>query len=169
MLARQRVEGDYMLLYENYGISTTVFSPLKGGILTGKYNEGIPEDSRLNKSDDNYAKVRTSSALLLFQLTMVNIQMMKQRFGDEDWVKEIEKLKKLEPIAKKLSTDLAGLAMAWVLKNPNVASAITGASRVEQVGKSVRALDVVPKLTDEIMKEIEEILGNKPATLTRRF
>lgn len=59
--------------------------------------------------------------------------------------------------------------MAWVLKNPHVSSAITGASKVEQVHKSVRALDVVPKLTDEIMNEIDEVLGNKPATLTRRF
>ena len=59
--------------------------------------------------------------------------------------------------------------MAWVLKNPNVASAITGASRVDQIYKSVKALDVVPKLTDEIMAEIEEILKNKPAELVRRF
>jgi len=59
--------------------------------------------------------------------------------------------------------------MAWVLKNPNVASAITGASRVEQVYDSVKSLDVVPKLTDEVMKEIDEVLGNKPAALTRRF
>lgn len=59
--------------------------------------------------------------------------------------------------------------MAWVLKNPRVSSAITGASKVEQVHKSVKALDVVPKLTDEIMKEIDDVLGNMPATLTRRF
>ena len=75
----------------------------------------------------------------------------------------------MQPIAKKLGTDQAGLAMAWVLKNPNVASAITGASRVEQIYKSIRALEIVPKLTDEIMNEIEEILQNKPAALTRRF
>jgi aryl-alcohol dehydrogenase-like predicted oxidoreductase len=59
MLARERVEKDYTLLYENYGISTTVFSPLKGGILTGKYNEGIPEDSRLGKSKDSFIQVST--------------------------------------------------------------------------------------------------------------
>ena len=61
MLARERVEKDYVLLYENYGISTTIWSPLKGGILTGKYNDGIPEDSRLGKSKDNYIEVRTSA------------------------------------------------------------------------------------------------------------
>lgn len=59
--------------------------------------------------------------------------------------------------------------MAWVLKNPHVSSAITGASKVEQVTKSVKSLEIIPKLTDEIMKEIDEILGNKPAPLTRRF
>jgi aryl-alcohol dehydrogenase-like predicted oxidoreductase len=59
--------------------------------------------------------------------------------------------------------------MAWVLKNPNVASAITGASKVEQIHKTVKSLDIVPKLTDEIMNEIDEILKNKPAALTRRF
>ena len=59
--------------------------------------------------------------------------------------------------------------MAWVLKNPNVSSAITGASKVEQVHKSVKSLEIIPKLTDEIMKEIDDILGNKPAPLTKRF
>lgn len=59
--------------------------------------------------------------------------------------------------------------MAWVLKNPNVASAITGASRVEQIHKSIKSLDIVPKLTDEIMNEIDEVLNNKPAALVRRF
>ena len=68
-----------------------------------------------------------------------------------------------------MGIDQAALAMAWVLKNPHVSSAITGASKVEQVHKSVRALDAIPKLTDEIMKEIDEVLENKPAPLTRRF
>jgi len=65
--------------------------------------------------------------------------------------------------------DQAALALAWVLKNPNVSSAITGASKVEQIHKSVKALDIVPKLTDDIMAEIDEVLGNKPAPMTRRF
>ncbi|MCJ1305310.1 hypothetical protein MMC08_008124 [Hypocenomyce scalaris] len=151
MLARERVEKDYVLLYEHYGTGLTIFSPLKIGILTGKYNEGIPEDSRLATSSDNFAK------------------MMTKKFGDENWQREIEQVKKLKPIADKVGCDQAALAMAWVLKNPHVSSAITGASKVEQVHKSVRALDVVPKLTDEIMNEIDEVLGNKPATLTRRF
>ncbi|MCJ1322527.1 hypothetical protein MMC15_007876 [Xylographa vitiligo] len=151
MLARERVEKDYLSLYEHYGLGLTIFSPLKIGILTGKYNDGIPSDSRLATSDDNFVK------------------SMNSKFGDEDWVKQLKVVKALKPIADKVGCDQAALAMAWVLKNPNVSSAITGASKPEQIYKTVKSLEVVPKLTPEIMSEIEEILGNKPAPLTRRF
>ena len=151
MLARDRVEKDYMSLYEHYGLGLTIFSPLKIGILTGKYNDGIPKDSRLATSDDNFVK------------------SMNEKFGDEDWRKQLEIVKNLKPIADKVGCDQAALAMCWVLKNKNVSSAITGASKVEQVYKSVKALEYLPKMTDEIMDEIEKILGNKPAPLQRRF
>lgn len=151
MLARDRVEKDYVLLFEHYGTGITSFSPLKFGILTGKYNDGIPEDSRLGKSQDAFSKGMTA------------------KYGDETWKADLDRVRKLEPVAKKLGIDQATLALAWVLKNPNVSSAITGASKVDQVYASMKALDVVEKLTDEIMKEIDEVLGNKPATLTRRF
>lgn len=75
----------------------------------------------------------------------------------------------MQPIADRLETTSGNLAMAWVLKNPNVASAITGASRPEQIFETVKCLDVVPKLTDEVMKEIDGILENKPEPLIRRF
>jgi aryl-alcohol dehydrogenase-like predicted oxidoreductase len=68
-----------------------------------------------------------------------------------------------------LGCDQAALALAWVIKNPHVSSAITGASKIQQVTDAVKSLEVVPKLTDEIMKEIDDVLGNKPAPLTRRF
>ncbi|MCJ1282736.1 hypothetical protein MMC26_002061 [Xylographa opegraphella] len=151
MLARERVEKDYLSLFEHYGLGLTIFSPLKIGILTGKYNDGIPSDSRLATSDDNFVK------------------SMNSKFGDEDWVKQLKVVKALKPIADKLGCDQAALAMAWVLKNPNVSSAITGASKPEQIYKTVKSLEVVPKLTPEIMSEIEKILDNKPAPLTRRF
>ena len=150
MLSRDRVEKDYVLLYEHYGTGLTIFSPLKLGVLTGKYNDGIPDDSRFNKSD-------------------VLKKGVAERVKTAEWKAEIEKVRKLAPIAEKLGCDQAALAMAWVLKNPNVSSAITGASRVEQISKSVKSLAIVPKLTPEIMKEIDDILGNKPAALTRRF
>jgi voltage-dependent potassium channel beta subunit len=151
LLCREKVEKEFSLLYENYGMGLTIFSPLKIGILTGKYNDGIPGDSRLGASNDNF------------------ISMMKEKFGNDDWKKDIEQVKKLKPIADKLGCDQAALALAWVIKNPNVSSAITGASRVEQIASSMKALDLVEKLTPEIMDEIDQSLGNKPTPLTRRF
>ncbi|KAK3651487.1 hypothetical protein LTR56_005629 [Elasticomyces elasticus] len=151
MLVRERVEKEYSLLYSEHGLGLTPFSPLKSGILTGKYNNGIPDDSRFAKSDDAYAKG------------------MVKRFETEDWVAEAKKVAALKPIADKLGVSQAALAYAWVLKNPNVASAITGASRVEQVYDAVKSVSVVEKMTDEIMKEIDEVLGNKPVPLVKRF
>ena len=78
MLARERVEKDYLLLYENYGTGLTIFSPLKIGILTGKYNDGIPQDSRLATSKDNFTN------------------MMNKRFGDSQWKTDIEAVRKLK-------------------------------------------------------------------------
>jgi len=151
MLAREKVEKEFSLLYEHYGLGLTIFSPLKGGVLTGKYNDGIPDDSRIANSSDGF------------------IKSQKEKYGDETWQKEIANVRKLKPIADKLGCDQAALAMAWVIKNPNVSSAITGASKVQQVADAVKSLAIVPKLTDEIMKEIDDALGNKPTPLTRRF
>lgn len=151
LLKRTKVEDEFRLLYEVHGLGLTIFSPLKQGILSGKYNNVIPDESRLGKSDDPWA------------------QGMREKFGSDDWIAEVKQIKSLEPIAKKLDTSLAGLAMAWVLKNPHISSAITGASRPEQIYDSVRSLAVVPKLTTEIMDEIDALLKNKPEKLTRRF
>lgn len=153
MLARQKVEGDFLSLYEYYGLGLTIFSPLKAGLLTGKYNNEIPEDSRLAASDDGFAKYWA--------------KLIKEK--DEGWLKEVSQVKSLEPVAEKLGCDMATLAMAWVISNLRVSSAITGASKVEQIGKSVRSLDIVPKLTPDIKKEIDDILGNKPTPLQQQF
>ena len=85
MLARERVEKDYLSLYEHYGLGLTIFSPLKIGILTGKYNDGIPSDSRLATSDDNFVK------------------SMNSKFGDEDWVKQLKVVKALKVSSKNCS------------------------------------------------------------------
>ena len=151
MLERQRVESEYSLLYEQVGLGLTIFSPLKLGILTGKYNDSIPSDSRLGSSDHPF------------------VQRMNGRFGDEGWKAEIEIVKKLAPVATKLGVSQATLALAWVLRNKNVSSAITGASRPEQVYESIKALDAVELLTGDIVEEIDEILGNKPIILIRRY
>lgn len=151
MLARTKVEKEFQHLYEEVGLGLTIFSPLKAGILTGKYNDGIPKDSRFGSSNDNWAK------------------SMTERFGDETWKKELDIVSKLKPVAEKLNISLATLAMAWVLKNKRVSSAITGASRPQQVYDSVQALPAMEKLTPEVMEEIDGILGNKPEVMTRRF
>ncbi|KAH8599363.1 putative voltage-gated K channel beta subunit [Bisporella sp. PMI_857] len=151
MLAREKVEKEYERLYEEVGLGLTIWSPLKVGLLTGKYNDGIPADSRLGTSQDPI------------------IKNMNKNYEAGSWKKDIETVKQLKPIADKLGITQANLAYAWVLKNKNVSSAITGASRPEQVYESVKALDAVEKLTPEILKEIDDILGNKPAATIRRF
>jgi len=151
MLSREKVEKEFEHLYEEVGLGLTIFSPLKIGILTGKYNDGIPEDSRLGSSDDPFVK------------------NMNKRFGDESWKKDIQTVAKLKPIADKLEITQANLAMAWVLKNKHVSSAITGASKPEQVYDTVKALAAVEKLTPEIMEEIDQVLENKPAVMVRRY
>jgi aryl-alcohol dehydrogenase-like predicted oxidoreductase len=94
---------------------------------------------------------------------------MNERFGDEAWKKDLDTVAKLKPVAEKLKISLATLAMAWVLKNKRVSSAITGASRPQQVYDSVQAISTQEKLTPEVLEEIDGILGNKPASMTRRF
>ncbi|KAF3916619.1 hypothetical protein ABW20_dc0103910 [Dactylellina cionopaga] len=151
LLKRQRVEGDYTLLYEHYGLGLTTFSPLNMGILTGKYNDGVPEGSRIGSSDDSY------------------IQYVKHALGAGEWVEKLNKVKKLKDTADKLGCNQAQLALAWVLSNKNVSSAITGASKPEQIYDSIRALAVVPKLTDAILGEIDEVVQNRPPLLERVF
>lgn len=151
LLSREKVEKEFALLYEYYGLGLTIFSPLKMGVLTGKYNDGIPDDSRFATSKDPFSTGRAKA------------------WGDEQWTRDIAMTKKLSPIVEKLGTDTATLAMAWVIKNPRVSSAITGASKVEQIGKTVKSLDLLEKLTPEVMQEIDEVLGNKPTPLTRRY
>jgi aryl-alcohol dehydrogenase-like predicted oxidoreductase len=151
MLVRNKVEKEYEHLYESTGLGLTTFSPLKIGILTGKYNDGIPKDSRLGASEDKF------------------VQGLTKKIGDEKWLEEIEIVKNLKPIADKLEISQAVMALAWVLRNKNVSSAITGASRPEQVYESAKALAAVEKLTPEILEEIDTVLGNKPPVSIRRY
>jgi voltage-dependent potassium channel beta subunit len=141
MFHRQRFEVEYARLYKEIGLGTTTWSPLASGLLTGKYNEGIPEDSRAN---------------------LEGYDWLKRRFTDERTKRQIEAIRKLAKVASDLGTNMPRLAIAWCLKNPNVSSVITGASRVEQVEDNMNALDVVKMLDDEVMLEIERILDNKP-------
>mgnify|MGYP000508475019 FL=1 len=141
MFARQRVEAEYAHLYRTIGLGTTIWSPLASGLLTGKYNEGIPEGSRLS---------------------LPGYEWLRQRFQGEAFERKVAAIKRLAGVAKELGCTLAQLAIAWCLKNPNVSTVITGASKPEQVRENMQALEVVPKLTAEVMEKIEEILDNKP-------
>jgi len=138
MFHRDRVEKEYGPLYREIGLGTTIWSPLASGLLSGKYNEGVPPGSRLTLKGYEWLK---------------DSVITPQR---------IEKVKQLQSVAVDLRCSMAQLALAWCLKNPNVSTVITGASRPEQVTENMEAPDVVPKLTPSVMERIEEILGNKP-------
>jgi voltage-dependent potassium channel beta subunit len=141
MFHRQRVEVEYAHLYEETGLGTTIWSPLDSGMLTGKYNDGIPEGTRIS---------------------LEGYEWLKERFESEESRIKIEKVRRLTDVAASLECSMAQLALAWCLKNPNVSTVITGASRAEQVTENMKALDVVPKLTDDVVERIEAILDNKP-------
>jgi len=143
MFHRDRVESEYNMLYKDFGLGTTIWSPLASGLLTGKYNDGIPEGSRLGLEKYSWLK-----EILL---------------ETEDGRSRLEKVKKLAPVAKDLGITMPQMALAWCLKNPNVSTVITGASNVKQVEQNMSAMDVVGKLNDEVMEKIDEILDNKPA------
>ena len=141
MFERARVEKEYERLYTEIGLGMTTWSPLAGGILTGKYSEGIPENTRV---------------------TLEGYEWLREMFENEQGQTRIEQARQLMPIAEELGCSLAQLALAWCLKNPNVSSVITGASRAEQVNENMKALDVLEQLDDGVMEQIEEVLQNKP-------
>ena len=155
MFVREKVEKEFEHLYPETGLGLTIFSPLKMGILTGKYNDGVPKDSRFAADEKDPSGFVTAFA--------------KNNVGKEEWLDQVQKTRKLKPIAEKLGVSQAALALGWVLKNPNISSAITGASRPEQIYESLRALEIQDKLTKEVMDEIDVILGNKPEVMVRRF
>ena len=153
LLVRERVEKEYRWLYDAHGLGLTTFSPLKGGVLTGKYNDTAapPAGSRLAESQNEY------------------VRNLRTNVGNEIWQRQLEQVAALKPVAEALGVSLSQLALAWILKNPNISSMITGASRPEQVRDNVHALALAAKLTDEILERIELAVGNKPVEDTRRF
>ena len=138
LFERQRFAGDYERVYKEYGYGTTTFSPLASGLLSGKYNQGIPEASRASLEGYDWL---------------------------HDHVTDTEKLAKvqaLQTIADELGCSVSQLALAWCLKNPYVSTVITGASRVEQVLENMKASEVAPKLTSEILSRIDTIFKSPP-------
>ncbi|KAL8343084.1 hypothetical protein RB598_004436 [Gaeumannomyces tritici] len=140
----EKVERQFQRLYSRFGIGLTTFSPQKFGLLSGKYNDSPdapPAGSRFAEGNDKF------------------VNYMRGQYGNESWRENIGKVVKLKPIADRLGITQSQLALAWCLKNDNVSSVITGASRPEQVVENCQALKALDKLTSEVMKEIDGIVG----------
>lgn len=154
LLVRDKVEKEFRWLYEAHGTGLTVWSPLKQGVLTGKYNkeQEIPEGSRFSQTNDKFIQ-----------------NFRKNNVGNAEWKSQLAKVDGLMKIADELKVSCAQLALAWVLKNENVSSAIIGASKPEQVAENVGALAVLEKLTPEVVEKIEKAVESKPTEEPRRF
>ena len=138
---RQKVEADYLPLYD-IGLGTTIWSPLASGLLTGKYNDGIPADSRLN---------------------LPGYEWLKARLDSDKGKQELEKIKQLAVLAKEVGLPIHHLALLWCNANPNVSTVILGASKKSQLEDNLKALDSKSKMTPDVMAKINEIMGNTPA------
>ncbi len=138
LLQREKVEVEYGRLYDRIGLGTTTWSPLASGLLTGKYNDGLPKEARLGLA--HYGWLR-------------------------DWVLKPERLEKVRAFGK-LASDLgisqSVLAIAWCLKNPHVSTVILGASKVAQLEENLKASETAAKLTPELLEKIDDLFGNKP-------
>ena len=138
MLHRDKVEVEFDQIYKTVGLGTTIWSPLASGILTGKYNDGMAEETRLS---------------------MDGLEWLK----DKNLVEEkLEKVRELTAFAKEIGTTMPKLAIAWCLKNENVSTAILGASKKEQLEETLSVTEDLDKLTEEVMEKIETILDNQP-------
>jgi voltage-dependent potassium channel beta subunit len=137
LLHRERVEREYAPLYRHFGMGTTIWSPLASGLLTGKYNDGVPDDSRLAQPGYEWLREGVIGK------------------GDE----RIAKVRRLQPIADELGVSLAQLAIAWCLVNPNVSTVMLGASRSEQLAQNLDAMDVLPRLQGDVLAAIEKAIG----------
>ena len=138
LFERNKLENEFLMIFRTVGMGTTIWSPLASGLLSGKYNNGVPEDSRFALSGFDWLKDR--------------------------WMQEgmLDKVRKLSDLAKKLDITTAQLAIAWCIKNPNVTTAILGASRKEQLLENLGSLEAAEKLTAAVLTEIDEVVQTKP-------
>ena len=139
LFERHKVEVEYAEIYKNVGLGTTIWSPLASGLLSGKYNEGIPKGSRF---------------------ALEGFDWLKDRWVADD---RLKKVKKLSELAAKLGTTTAALSIAWCIHNPNVSTAILGATKKQLLNDNLKALEVLPLLTAEVIEKIETIMKTKPA------
>ncbi|MEI7472510.1 MAG: aldo/keto reductase [Chitinophagaceae bacterium] len=138
LFERNKVENEFAQIYKNQGLGTTIWSPLGSGLLSGKYNDGIPKNSRF---------------------ALEGFGWLKDKWVLDDKVK---KVKKLSELAAKLGVSTAALSIAWCIKNPNVTTAILGATKKQQLIENLKSLDVLPLLDASVMEKIESIMKTKP-------
>ena len=141
LFRREKIEKDYLPLYDKFGLGTTIWSPLASGILTGKYSKGIPADSRLN---------------------LENYQWLKEQFDSAEGRSQIKIADKLKKLAVDLGVSVHHLALLWCAKNENVSTIILGASRLEQLKDNLQVIDKKLDFTDDIIEKIEAIVQSKP-------
>ncbi|HVF81650.1 MAG TPA: aldo/keto reductase, partial [Flavisolibacter sp.] len=139
LMERNKLENEYLGIFNTVGMGTTIWSPLAAGLLTGKYNDGIPENSRF---------------------ALEGFDWLKDRWMVDD---KLARVKKLTEFAAELGVSVATLSLAWTVKNPNVTTTILGATKKEQLTENLKALEVLPMLTAEVMQRIDDIMGTKPS------
>ena len=138
LFEREKIDKEYLDIFRTAGMGTTIWSPLASGLLSGKYNDGIPKGSRF---------------------ALEGFDWLKDRWMGDD---KIKKVKKLAELANKMDITTASLSIAWCLKNPNVSTVILGATKKQQLLANLKSLEVLPKLTPEVMEKIETIMKTKP-------
>ena len=138
LLERNKLEYEFLDIFRTVGMGTTIWSPLASGLLTGKYNNGIPEGSRF---------------------ALEGFDWLKNQWMVDD---KLSKVKKLGEVANELGTSTATLSIAWCISNKNVTTAILGATRKEQLTENLKALDILPKLNSEVLQRIDDIMQTKP-------
>jgi aryl-alcohol dehydrogenase-like predicted oxidoreductase len=138
---RERFEKEYRMLFQRYGMGSTIWSPLASGILTGKYNHGIPKSARLARAE------------------MAGLH--RKIFGNNPDEK-FRKTELLGKLARQAGMTLPQLAIAWCLKNENVSTVLLGASKLQQLDENLGTVEILPMLTEQVMQSIEEIVLNKP-------
>lgn len=146
LFEREKVEGDYALLYDNFGLGTTIWSPLASGLLTGKYNDGIPSDSRM---------------------MLPGYEWLREQSETSEGQDRLAKVVELGSLAADVGLPIHHMALLWCLANPNVSTVILGASRKSQLVDNLSALDVKELMTPDVMERIGEIVQNKPAEPAR--
>ena len=135
LFEQHRFSQEYDPVYQDYGYGSTTWSPLASGLLTGKYNEGIPDDSRG---------------------ALKELDWLQDQLTDTE---RLAKVAALKPLAEQMGASLAQFSIAWCLQNPYVSTVMTGASRVEQVHENMKAIDFVESFTPDVMQEIDRIFG----------